>query len=69
MSAPERTPRFRPSALTACIRAAKAAGVQRFKVTFDQRGAPVVDVFDDVADISDSEALRALEQWDREQAA
>lgn len=68
-AANDQTPRFRPGVLTACIRAARAAGVQRFKVTFDHTGAPVVDVFDDGADNSESAAMAALEAFDREQAA
>lgn len=68
-AANDRTPRFRPTLLTACIRAARAAGAHRFTVTFDHNGAPVVDVFDDGADTSESAALAALEAFDREQAA
>lgn len=69
MTAANDTPRFRPTLLTACIRAARAAGASRFTVTFDHKGAPVVDVFDDGADNTESAALRALEAFDRDQAA
>lgn len=69
-AANDHSPRFKPTLLASAIRAARAAGAHRFTVTFDAKGMPVVDVFDDAAEgSSEAAALAALEAWDREQAA
>lgn len=46
------------------IRAARAAGAERFDVAFDDRGRPVIRVLPGESDQSDIDA--ELERWDRE---
>lgn len=57
------SPKFRKTDITRALRAAKAAGIERFDLSFDRFNRPVIRVRDGLGTVVEDDVLNELEAW------